>query len=501
MDAHRRVNEHSTPAGHATIMRWKAGFGLTDEVVLALRLLTPNNLSEFLAGESSLRAKLRGESGARKSEIVMQLIEAIDADAAALVRTLSYAGSDISNLVAGTAAKKGGVSEEGTSLVAEARQRMAECNTPQSKALAKRWGTDFGISAEAQLALRLLKPLHLQEILAAEPDVKEKMKTVSDTSGVVLRLISELDASATKLARDLSAAGSKDNGADDEEDAAALVVAAQKRLAECKSNLSNSLVARWKEHFGIGEAAELALRMLKAPHVNRLWLTDKERVQQRMKSTTDRSALALKVVAEIDASAAKLARGLKRAQGDSSDEEPWPEDDGEPGGVLGLAPKRALSSGEAGPGKGKSKAFFGKGAADGGSQGPVWKKGKTGGHAEASVAWKGSLGPQSSEWPSSEWDSPQDPWGGKGNCKGGTSPWDSSPWNSSPADASQWGPSPWDSSQGAWGGKGGCKGGGKGGCSPWDSSPWDSLGWNNSPVGASQWGPSEWDCPPSFGAW
>merc|ERR1719379_2910074 len=69
-------------------------------------------------------------------------------------------------------------------LIIQAQQRIEQCESPQMKILVRKYKSAFNINAEAELALKLLRANHVQELLSEHEDTISLMKRNPDSNAL-----------------------------------------------------------------------------------------------------------------------------------------------------------------------------------------------------------------------------------------------------------------------------------------------------------------------------
>mmetsp|Transcript_41353 Transcript_41353/g.95790 ORF Transcript_41353/g.95790 Transcript_41353/m.95790 type:complete len:576 (+) Transcript_41353:150-1877(+) len=183
--AEERLRCHRQATSLQLIQRLKREHTLADDVELSLRMLAPEHLQHVLqSANRQLPAVLD------KNEAVRALVAGVDGDVAQLVQGLLDAdsgGAACASTHPGSGMPLAGQHEVGGGRV---RQFVEEC----------------GLGERVELALRLLDPGFLAEILAGEQDVKAKLAQVSDPDKSMMWLISQLDPTV-EVKVDASSAG------------------------------------------------------------------------------------------------------------------------------------------------------------------------------------------------------------------------------------------------------------------------------------------------------
>jgi len=171
--------------------------GLSDETELALRMLDGVLLAELVRHVPSelAAAELTGETDA--NTVIRGLIAEIDPEADSLVQRLTRHQQE----------------QELQDDLEEARARRDAHRSDQELAALVRLKKSCGFGKKVDLALRMLVPEHLTEILGGEQDVIAKSAEVEDVEKFMLWLVSQLDTRVEALAERLLAAEGEVNGA------------------------------------------------------------------------------------------------------------------------------------------------------------------------------------------------------------------------------------------------------------------------------------------------
>uniref|UniRef100_A0A7S1LLK5 Uncharacterized protein n=1 Tax=Alexandrium catenella TaxID=2925 RepID=A0A7S1LLK5_ALECA len=327
--ATERLEAYKSPSRTVQIKRLTQQHGLSDEVQLALRLLSPDHLKEILAGGEDLRQKLAEVSD--KDGLMRSLISMLDPDVEALVSGLQAMEGEEA---ADAGAEDGGAQDAGAQssletlsgdeLLAEAQRRLEANKSATSAAAIKKFARDHELGDEVQLALRMLDRANLEELLAGEADIQQKFAQVGDRDELMLSLVSALDADVVGLVKGLQALEQQENAATSTTSAGAaevpaepsaeeLVAEAERRLAANKTATSVAAISRFAQDYQLSESVQLALRLLDTAKLEEL-LAGEDELQQKFAEVADRDRLMMSLIAMLDSEVESLVSGLQQVE-------------------------------------------------------------------------------------------------------------------------------------------------------------------------------------------
>mmetsp|Transcript_78964 Transcript_78964/g.218533 ORF Transcript_78964/g.218533 Transcript_78964/m.218533 type:complete len:786 (+) Transcript_78964:93-2450(+) len=312
-EAQRRLAANRSATSVAAISKFTRDHELADEVQLALRMLEPGKLEELLAGEADIQQKFAEVED--RNALMLSLVSMLDADVVRLV-------SRLQELERGEQAESGQRAEQaepdpgGEDLVAEAQRRLAASKTATSVAAIEKFAQDHTLSDEVQLALRMLQPSHLEELLAGEEDLTRKFAEVPDRDQLMMSLVAMLDPEVEKLVSRLQEI---DQGREEspERSSEDLVAEAQQRLQDNKSPLSTAAIKRLTHDHGLSDEVQLGLRLLAPPQLKELMAGGKE-LREKLERVNDKNQLMLSLVKMLDPDVDRLVHGLMRLDGQGS---------------------------------------------------------------------------------------------------------------------------------------------------------------------------------------
>eukprot|EP00427_Karlodinium_veneficum_P002093 CAMPEP_0169150320 /NCGR_PEP_ID=MMETSP1015-20121227/50106_1 /TAXON_ID=342587 /ORGANISM="Karlodinium micrum, Strain CCMP2283" /LENGTH=651 /DNA_ID=CAMNT_0009219417 /DNA_START=36 /DNA_END=1994 /DNA_ORIENTATION=- len=90
-ETQRRLAENKKMPHYFGIVRWQKTFQLSEAAVLSLRMLSADNLAEIFSSKAEFEAKFKDASVEKRNEIVVTVTEALDPEAAAILKTLKAA--------------------------------------------------------------------------------------------------------------------------------------------------------------------------------------------------------------------------------------------------------------------------------------------------------------------------------------------------------------------------------------------------------------------------
>lgn len=369
-EATRRLERNKDVKARRGISDFVRQNGLADDIELGMRMLDSEMLAELMAGREDLEWKLAEVDD--KSAFVLKLISKLDPDVEALVRNLKAEDCGPGAKGKGAAAQKGAAgaaafagkrssgqaADTGEKLLAEALGRVDAEKTPLAKRSIERFVKEWEFGEEVQLALMLLKPIHLREFFAGEADVVQKLEGAADPAKLAVKIITMLDprvptlhaalqsqdaaaAPAAKKAKASPAtggprqpaapppkatvsikapaklvrpAGAKAQGAP----AAAaepdqLVFQAEMRLRMNKTPEGAALITTFVRTHGLGEECVLALRMLGKDMLNE-FMAGRAAIGKKLAQVADKNEVVLTLVSGLDAEAVDLVKALKKAE-------------------------------------------------------------------------------------------------------------------------------------------------------------------------------------------
>jgi len=189
------------------------------------------------------------------------------------------------------------------------------------------------------LALKLLTPEHLREVLAGTPEIRSKALQLQDQGQFLLDVLAELDPQVPELVHGLLAL---DNGGEaptsevapsgaqpepaapgsDEE----VVEAAQQRLAVPRTSMELAAIKRLTGMYGLGQEVELALRMLSREHLKEILVAEKE-LAQKVAERGEAGQVMLFLISQLDPDVEALVRKLLEMETRGAEEEEGAEDE------------------------------------------------------------------------------------------------------------------------------------------------------------------------------
>jgi len=214
-----RLRTNKTPATTAAIKQFEEDLGLSKEVLLTLRMLSPDMVSELEAGKEDIKERITEVSD--KREFMLALIAQMDPEAHDLVlEVLRPPGRGSANkepaggapgettAAAGRTVEGGQETDEvpiaslsDEELLATAKERLRAYKTPASDTAIGRLTRDHGFNEEVQVALRMLSPPMVREMMAGEKELVQRLNEVDDKQTFMLKLISKLDPDVHELVK------------------------------------------------------------------------------------------------------------------------------------------------------------------------------------------------------------------------------------------------------------------------------------------------------------
>merc|ERR1740123_661852 len=91
----------------------------------------------------------------------------------------------------------------GQPLLLQAQARLQKPRSNEAIVAVQRMKTEHGFTREVEVALQLLPPKHMEELVAHESDLRRKLADVPDRSKVMLSFIGQVDPEALRLVRGL----------------------------------------------------------------------------------------------------------------------------------------------------------------------------------------------------------------------------------------------------------------------------------------------------------
>jgi len=234
----------------------------------------------------------------------------------------------------GSVVQEGGVSQAGevgevttdassTAVVAKAQARLRINKARSNFPAIARLKADCGLTDEVELALKLLMPEHLGEVLAGWADIKAKVRQRKDSGNFLISVVSQLDPSVEELVQGIIAleaqsgsAGSDAQAVDGEEE---VLAAARGRLQAPKGKAEMAGIKRLTSRHGLGEEVELALRMLSTAHLKEI-LAGESQLTQKMAEVDDKGGLMLWLVSQLDPDVEALVKKIVEIDGQSGQE-------------------------------------------------------------------------------------------------------------------------------------------------------------------------------------
>eukprot|EP00418_Pyrodinium_bahamense_P043310 CAMPEP_0179199986 /NCGR_PEP_ID=MMETSP0796-20121207/99505_1 /TAXON_ID=73915 /ORGANISM="Pyrodinium bahamense, Strain pbaha01" /LENGTH=825 /DNA_ID=CAMNT_0020904499 /DNA_START=72 /DNA_END=2546 /DNA_ORIENTATION=+ len=339
--AEERLRRCKNTTNLQIIHRLKCMHSLSDEVELGLRMLEPTKLKELLR---AVHGKLAGAMD--KNEVVHQLIAEFDAEVESLVRGLlevnmqntSEAQDDAvptdgaehvlhEENTQGTREAQGVAvpTEDAEHALAEAKARLEGNKNKADIAAVQSFVEECGFGDSIELALRMLAPEHLQEILSGENEIILKLAGVDDPEKSMMWLISQLDPGVESLvARLLELDGQQmasgpvvTDGPQEAELAPGPVSTNGKvgpQVVGSEASQSAASIKALRRTCGFGEEAELALRLLTPAGLQQV-LADKDELERQLVAAPDKNQHVLKVISQLDPSVEATVHRFLEAQG------------------------------------------------------------------------------------------------------------------------------------------------------------------------------------------
>jgi len=320
--AQARLEKNRTAPSAATIKRLKDTHKLSDEVELALRMLSTYSLAEVASRLTKPKVRLQMSKLPDRSPAVMAIISEIDPDVEALVGGLMELDASAE---AEDAAAGGEEAVASAEVVERAQQRLQtrKAELGPLKFAIQHLKTECGLSDEVELALRMLSPDSLKEVLAGRAEIKSKCIEKQDGGRFLLAVISQLDPEIEALMSallELDAAG-----AEEEEEATAgeaeiapedeeVVRRAKARLAAPKSERDRAAIKRLKASCGFGDEVELALQMLPSHHLREIVAGEAELVE-KVQQAEDIGSFMLWLISQLDGEVETLVNKLLEIEG------------------------------------------------------------------------------------------------------------------------------------------------------------------------------------------
>lgn len=224
-EVEHRIEANRKPWTTLAITRLRSSYGLDDTVELALSLLTPELLREVLAANRDIQEKMA--AGRDANELMMWLVSQLDPEVGGMVTKLSEidslapcsdstesavetvmvdeTGEDPLEETSGQEVYEvegADMDAEAISEAAEARLR-AHSGARRDAQIAELFG-GVAFEDEVVLALRMLAPEVMDELLAGKLELRRKLSERADKNGLVLALISDLDPEVGHLVQRLA---------------------------------------------------------------------------------------------------------------------------------------------------------------------------------------------------------------------------------------------------------------------------------------------------------
>jgi len=320
-EAEKRLALSKSTHGTIVSQRLKREYGFGDEVELALRMLPKNKLQDVLVAEKDFKWKLSEVPD--KNKFMLTFISKLDPRIELLVRRLvdmdtADKKAQQQEHVRSTVASTTAASTKGASTtalnsskfadpVAEAERRLTAYRVPANIAAISKLKAELGFTDQAELALRMLAPTQLKELLAGAVDIRRKLQQTTDTADdLVMWLVSQLDPNVKDLVRKLQ-------GIDTEPEAKGSdpVQEAERRLSEFKSPDRVNSIASLKDTHSLSDEVELALRLLSPANFEELRAALPD-LELKLAQVSDKDQLLLNLISELEPEASDLVKKLNQ---------------------------------------------------------------------------------------------------------------------------------------------------------------------------------------------
>jgi len=321
----KRLEDNKSDEGMQAIEELAAEHDLGDDAQLALRLLSPTELQELCAGGDDLREKLNAAED--KGDMIRQLVGMLDPEVGRLVdelKRMEETGEE--EAAAEVAAEEPAVETAATNgdIMAEVELRLEKNKTAVGATAIEQFKQDHDLNDEVHLGLKLLTPPHLDELLAGEEDIKQKIATVPDRNQLIMSLISMLDPEVERLVKGLSALEGEDEAMPEKEqkpaeateaasNSAELLAEAERRLTAHKKPTTTAAIKKLTTDHNLSDEAQLGLRLLTPPHLEEL-LAGGEDLHEKLNEVPDKGKLILDLISMLDPEVEKLIQGLQQME-------------------------------------------------------------------------------------------------------------------------------------------------------------------------------------------
>lgn len=197
-EAQRRLTaSKSSPVAMKHVNRLQSQYSLPDDAILGLRLLKPAALQRFVTViEKDVAARLSSCSPGQCASVLKPHLLKLDSAVPGMVAKLKQLDSQ------GTQLPSSANSEDEAVETARARLQNQKLTSVQSSKI-KKLKEDFGLGDEIVLAMRMLEPPMLKELLDGEAHIRQKLASDKDPANLMMWLISQLDAEVETLVRKL----------------------------------------------------------------------------------------------------------------------------------------------------------------------------------------------------------------------------------------------------------------------------------------------------------
>lgn len=268
------------------------------------------------------KVRLQLSKAPDRSPAVMAIISDVDPDVEALVGGLM-------ELDASADAEEPAGEEDAAAsaeVVERAHQRLQASKAklgPLTFAI-QRLKAECGLADEVEVALRMLSPSSLREVLAGRAEIKNKCIEKQDGGRFLLTVISKLDPEIDVLIRAIVALDAAAPEEEEEEAAAseaeispedeAVVQRAKARLAAPKSERDRAAIKRLKASCGFGDEVELALQMLPSASLREI-VAGEDDLVEKVQQAEDVGSFMLWLISQLDGEVETLVNKLLEIEG------------------------------------------------------------------------------------------------------------------------------------------------------------------------------------------
>lgn len=311
VQAQERLHLNRTPGGTTLIEQLKSMHDLGDEVELAMRMLRFPRLTELSSQLGKSRAVLAGLPD--KNERVMSLISKMDPDVEVLVAGLMRLDEGVADGEVGEAVAE--PEQSPSEVVIRAQARLDENKGKVDVSAIQRLTVDCGLLDEVELALRMLSPDHLREVLAGWAEIKRKCAEKQDGGKFMLTVISQLDPEIDELMRALLDLDSVPEDQDFH-----VVQKARARLDVPQGKADLAAIRRLKSTCNFGDEVELALQMLSTENLQEIFAGEAD-IKQKIAAVEDPGSFMMWLISQLDDEIPVLVQKLVEIEAKESEQE------------------------------------------------------------------------------------------------------------------------------------------------------------------------------------